>query len=79
MSAIERIMKAYASKHDLNVEQAARVRAELSSFIGELMSGMRREPTMLPEKNHATSRHPQRGGVAESSSEIFERTGFDGR
>jgi hypothetical protein len=66
LPVIERIMKAYASKHDLNPEQAARVRAELLSFIGELMSGMRREPTMLPErKNHAASGRPQRDGMAE--------------
>lgn len=39
MSAIERVMKAYTSKHHLNPEQAALVRSELSSFIDELMSG----------------------------------------
>jgi hypothetical protein len=43
MSVIERVMKAYASKHDLKPQQVALVRAELSSFIGELMSGKRPE------------------------------------
>ncbi len=42
MSVIERIMKAYASKHELNPEQATLVRVELSRFIDELTSGQRR-------------------------------------
>lgn len=41
MSAIDRIMRAYASKHELNPEQAALVRSELSGFIDELMSDKR--------------------------------------
>ena len=41
MSAIDRVMRAYASKHDLNPEQTAIVRSELSRFIEELMSGKR--------------------------------------
>lgn len=41
MSAIERVMKAYGSEHDLNPEQATLVRSELSNFIDELMSGKR--------------------------------------
>ena len=51
MSAIERVMKAYTSKHDLSAAQAALVRLELSNFIAELMSRTRRDPTMLPEKS----------------------------
>ena len=69
-------MKAYVSKHDLNPKQAALVRAELATFIGELMSGERREPTMLPEtKSAAASRHPQRGKMTESSFKTPERAG----
>jgi hypothetical protein len=54
VSAIERVMKAYTSKHDLNAEQAVRVRLELANFIDELMSMARREPTMFPEKGCGT-------------------------
>jgi hypothetical protein len=50
MPAIDRVMRAYTSKHELNAEQATLVRLELSNFIGELMSRVPREPTMLPEK-----------------------------
>ncbi len=49
MSAIERVMKAYTSKHDLNPEQTALVRSELSSFISELML-RRRPPTMFSDR-----------------------------
>lgn len=50
MPAIDRVMRAYTSKYELNAEQATLVRLELSSFIAELMSRARREPRMLPEK-----------------------------
>jgi hypothetical protein len=81
MSAIERVMKAYVSKYDLDPKQAARVRAELSAFIGELGSGTgqprsceRREPTMLPEtRNAAASRDPLRGTITASSPNMPER------
>ena len=49
MSAIDRVMRAYASKHALSPNQAAFVRAELSKCIDELMGGSRRVPTMLPD------------------------------
>lgn len=42
-------MKAYTSKHDLNPEQTALVRSELSDFISELMLG-RRPPTMFSDR-----------------------------
>jgi hypothetical protein len=75
MSAVERVMKAYSSKHDLNAEQAVLVRAEISRFIGQLMSGKRREPTMLPEPSSGTApRHPSaRRTITESSPELTER------
>ena len=62
-------MKAYARKYNLNPEQAALARAELSSFIAVLMSGIRREPTMLPEKKitpafHDMERDPVDGRLA---------------
>ena len=42
MSAIKRVMRGDASKHELNPEQARLVRAELSHLIDELlMSGKR--------------------------------------
>jgi hypothetical protein len=69
MSAIERVMKAYASKYDLNSEQAARVRAELSHFVDELMSGKRREPTMLPDMKNRTPST----GASGRRSEAVER------
>ena len=81
MSVIERVMKAYVSKYDLNPKQAALVRAELSAFIGELGSGIsqprsceRREPTMLPEtRNEAAYRDPQHGTITASSPNMPER------
>ena len=45
MSLIERVMKAYASKHDLNPEQARLVRTELSRFVQELTAAKPQEPT----------------------------------
>jgi hypothetical protein len=39
MKAIDRVMKAYSSTRELSSQQPARVRAELSKFIDELMSG----------------------------------------
>jgi hypothetical protein len=48
MSAIDRIMRAYSSKHRLNEDQFALVHAELSAFITELMSGKRRQPALVP-------------------------------
>jgi len=83
MSAIERVMKAYASKHDLSPKQAALVRAELSAFIGELRSGIgqprsceRRDPVMLPERKKEDAYcHPQRGAITASSTKMSEREG----
>lgn len=76
MSAIERVMKAYASKHDLSERQAAWVRLELSAFITELKSRKRREPTMLPERKHgAAFRHLERGTLSENSAKLSENTG----
>lgn len=43
MSAIDRIMRAYSSKHPLNQVQSALIREELSAFIGDLLSGKRLE------------------------------------
>jgi hypothetical protein len=37
MSIVDRVMRAYVSKHDLSPAQATFVRAELSKFIDELM------------------------------------------
>ena len=51
MSAIERIMRAYASKHELNLEQAALVRLELSDFISKLMYE-RPQPTKFSDGSH---------------------------
>jgi hypothetical protein len=53
-------MRAYASKHRLSPEQAVLVRAELSSFIAELLSGKRPQVTMVPETANATAHPPQR-------------------
>jgi hypothetical protein len=39
MKAIDRVMRAYLSSRKLTEDEAARVRAELSKFIDELMSG----------------------------------------
>jgi len=61
MSAIDRVMRAYASKHDLKPSQAALVRDELAKFIDELMTGSRRAP-MMPEtvRGSYTGAAPQR-------------------
>jgi hypothetical protein len=47
MSVVERVMRAYASKHQLTPPQAALVRLELSNFINDLLSGKRSEPTRV--------------------------------
>ena len=39
MKAIDRVMHAYLSTHKLTDDEAARVRAELTKFIDDLMSG----------------------------------------
>ena len=49
ISAIDRVMRAYASKHALNPHQAAFVRAELSKIIDELMEDRKCAPTMHPD------------------------------
>ena len=46
MSAINRVMRAYASKHVLEPSKAALVRVELAKFIDELLTGSRRAETM---------------------------------
>ena len=66
MSAIERIMKAYASKHALNPEQAVLVRAEISRFIDELMSGKPQASSVTPDMNAALSQHPVRETATEN-------------
>jgi hypothetical protein len=66
MSAIDRVMRAYASKRDLNPSQAALVRDELSKFIEELMAGPRRPPMMFPETNGAVGNRDKRQKTTES-------------
>jgi len=39
MKAIDRVMRAYVRTQSLTAEQTERVRAELSSFIDDLMRG----------------------------------------
>jgi hypothetical protein len=39
MKAIDRVMRAYLNTRKLTEDEALRVRAELSKFIDELMSG----------------------------------------
>jgi hypothetical protein len=39
MKAIDRVMRAYLSTHKLTEEEASHVKAELSKFIDDLMSG----------------------------------------
>jgi hypothetical protein len=41
MAAIDRVMRAYASKHVLEPSKAALVRVELAKFIDELLTGSR--------------------------------------
>jgi len=70
MSVIERIMKAYVSKHDLKPEHVAKVRGELSAFIDELMSGTRPEflRASVAEQCALTGRSDQ-GAAMKSLSE----------
>ena len=56
MSAIERVMRAYASKHELNDSQAAFVREELAKIIDEIKTAPRSAPVMFPEARDAV--HP---------------------
>jgi hypothetical protein len=49
MSVVDRVMRAYASKHDLTGRQAAFVREEIAKFIVELTAAPRRPPMMFPE------------------------------
>jgi hypothetical protein len=44
MAAIDRVMRAYASKYELNPTQAAFVRKELSEFIEQLKTRPWRDP-----------------------------------
>ena len=47
--AIDRVMTAYSSKHDITPSQAAFVRDQISKFIDELMTEPWRAPMMFPE------------------------------
>jgi hypothetical protein len=77
MSVLERAMKAYVSRHDLNPKQPALVRAELSTFIGDRPAN-RRETTMLPEMKSATaSRHPRHGTITESPAKMPEQDAWE--
>jgi hypothetical protein len=44
MKAIDRVMRAYLTTRKLTEDDALRVRAELSKFIDELMSGKTTPP-----------------------------------
>lgn len=48
MSAVDRVMRAYASKHDLNPSQASYVRKELSKIIDAFMADS--PPVDSPDK-----------------------------
>jgi hypothetical protein len=64
MSAVDRVMRAYASKHDLTERQAAFVREEISRFIDELTASHRRPPMMFPETNDARAEGKQNAETA---------------
>ena len=49
MGAVDRVMRAYEQKHKLSQEQARIVRAEVSRFIDELLSG-EKLPSGQPER-----------------------------
>jgi hypothetical protein len=66
MPIIDRVMRAYASKHTLTSNQAAFVRGELSKFIDELMAGTRRTPMMFPETSAGADPRPARQPTSES-------------
>ena len=70
MSAIDRIMRAYSSKHSLNQVQSVLVRTELSAFITELMSGKRPEfPPVLVAEECAFIGRADQGALMKSLSE----------
>lgn len=54
MKAIDRVMRAYQSKRNLTADEASRLRAELSKFIDELMTGAPADPP-------PNSKEPQHG------------------
>jgi hypothetical protein len=74
MSAIERIMQAYARKRDLNPGQAAFVRAEFSKFIAELMAQPRRASMMFPELHQDAGSHVTRQRAIEGVGEAAPST-----
>ena len=47
MAAIDRVMRAYASKHELSPAQAAFVRQALAEFIEQLKTRPWREPPVV--------------------------------
>jgi hypothetical protein len=59
MSALERVMRAYARKHPLTLDQSVLVRRELSQIIDEL----RRAPMMLPESANDAGRRSVSGNA----------------
>jgi len=67
VSTLDRVMKAYASKHDLNLEQAALVRAELSKFINELKSGGHR-PMKFSDSSNRDAGASDQGSIPEKQS-----------
>jgi hypothetical protein len=69
MSALGRIMRAYAKKHPLTPDQAVIVRRELSLIIDDLLTRPRRAPMMLPESAEDAGRrvaHRCASGIAEA-------------
>jgi hypothetical protein len=70
MSAIDRVMRAYSSKHPLNRVQSALIRKELSAFIGDLMSGKRPEfPRALTADERTFPGGPDEGAFRKIPSE----------
>jgi hypothetical protein len=67
ISAIDRVMRAYASKYELNSSQAVFVRSELSKFIDELMVSSRRAPMMFPETIPGAAPRARQPMTAESA------------
>ena len=74
MLAIDRVMRAYASKHELSDRQAAFVREELAKIIDEITAAPRRAPVIFPEARdavdlaNAQQSAPKSVGAIEESS-----------
>jgi hypothetical protein len=71
MSALDRVMRAYALKYPINSDQAVIVRRELARIIEDLLKPPRRAPVMLPESANDVGRR----SVSGNAPDVADDTG----